>query len=223
MSIHPPGLGALEDRRFAAVLFDLDGTLIDSTPAVSRSWAEWARRRGLSEPPPDIPHGVPARQVLAQLVAASEVEAAFAELEAIETEQLEGITVLPGALRALGAVPPDRSAVVTSGTPPLAQARIAAVGLPVPPLLVTPDDVPLGKPDPAPFLFAAARLGVSPLDCLVVEDAVAGLTAARAAGCASLALTTTYPPAELAADAVIDRLDDVRFAVEGDSLRLHPA
>jgi sugar-phosphatase len=160
---------------------------------------------------------------LADLVPAEDLESAFVEIEAIESEQLDGITVLPGAVRALQAVPPDRCAVVTSGTPPLARARIAAVGLPVPPLLVTPDDVPRGKPDPAPYLYAAQRLAVSPADCLVVEDAVAGLTAARSAGCASLALTTTYPADDLSADAVVGSLDDVRFALEGDSVRLRPA
>ena len=223
MSIHPPGLGEVGRRRFAAVLFELDGTLIDSTPAVVRSWDLWARERGLASLPIEIPHGVPARQVLVDLVPADEVEAAFARIEAIETGQLEGITVLPGAFEALAALPADRAAIVTSGTPPLVRARLAITALPAPPLVITPDDVPRGKPDPAPYRLAAERLGLDPRECLVVEDAPAGLTSGRLAGCTTLALTTTHSAAELAAcvpDAVIGSLAEVRFELLDGTVRV---
>ncbi len=216
MSVHPPGLGRLSECRFQAVLFDLDGTLIDSTAAVLRAWQRWAAERGLTEPPRQIPHGVPARQVLATVVAPDEVEAAFERLEALEIQEVDGISVLPGALRALRAVPPDRMAIVTSGTPPLAMARIAATGVPAPPLVITPDDVPLGKPDPAPYRLAAERLGVEASRCLVVEDAPAGLDSGVSAGCRTLALTTSHPAQDLIAhhpDAVADSLADVTFVV----------
>ena len=223
MSIHPPGLGEVGRRRFAAVLFDLDGTLIDSTPAVVRSWDLWARERGLASLPIEIPHGVPARQVLVDLVPADEVEAAFARIEAIETGQLEGITVLPGAFEALAALPADRAAIVTSGTPPLVRARLEITALPAPPLVITPDDVPRGKPDPAPYRLAAERLGLDPRECLVVEDAPAGLTSGRLGGCTTLALTTTHSAAELAAcvpDAVIGSLAEVRFELLDGTVRV---
>jgi sugar-phosphatase len=225
MCLPVPSAQALAGRRFAAVLFDLDGTLIDSTPAVLRSWDRWARERGLDRRPDPIPHGVPARQVLATLVAADEIEAAFRQLEAIEVEEVAGILTLPGAVRALRAVPADRAAIVTSGTPPLALARIAAAGLPAPTLLITPDDVTVGKPDPAPYLLAAQRLGVEPSRCLVVEDAPAGLASGRAAGCLTLALTTSHPAAELMAyhpDAVVESLDRVDFTAVAGGVEVRP-
>ena len=205
---------------FAAVLFDLDGTLIDSTAAVLRSWEAWARGRGV--PTPAISHGVPGRQVLADLVAPEELEPAFRELEQRETTLLGGLTVLPGAREALAALAPDGApqyaAIVTSGTPPLVRARLGATGLGAPRVVVTADDVPRGKPDPAPYLLAAERLGVDPADCLVVEDAPAGLVSGRAAGCATLAVATSHPAAELDAwaDVVIASLDAVRFEL-GDA------
>ncbi|MBL8930245.1 MAG: HAD-IA family hydrolase [Kineosporiaceae bacterium] len=219
-------MGEVGRRRFAAVLFDLDGTLIDSTSAVVGSWHLWALERGLPGMPIEIPHGVPARQVLAGLVPAEEIESAFARIEALEIGQLDGITVLPGAVDALAAVPADRAAIVTSGTPPLVRARLGVTGLPAPPLVITPDDVPRGKPDPAPYRLAAERLGLDPRDCLVVEDAGAGLTSGRAAGCTTLALTTTHTAGELvhyAPDALIGCLADVRLEVVDGAVRVVPA
>jgi len=221
VSIHEPGLGELATRRFAAVLFDLDGTLIDSTTVVDRCWRVWAQEWGL----PDfvVVHGVPARQVLAEAVPADQVEAAFARIEQLEVAELDGITILPGAREALAAVGADRSAIVTSGTRPLAGARLRYTGLPRPHVVVTPEDTALGKPYPDPYLEAARRLGVEAADCLVVEDAPAGLTSARAAGCARLALTSTHAAAELDGDAVADSLADVMLVREGDAFLVRPA
>jgi mannitol-1-/sugar-/sorbitol-6-phosphatase len=221
VSIHAPGLGELSDRRFAAVLFDLDGTLIDSTTVVDRCWRQWAQEWAL----PDfvVVHGVPARQVLAEVVAADRVEAAFARIEQLEVAEVDGIQILPGAREALAAVGADRSAIVTSGTRPLAGARLRYTGLPQPDVVVTPEDTPLGKPHPDPYLEAARRLGVEPADCLVVEDAPAGLAAARAAGCWRLALTSTHVAGELDADAVADSLADVLLVPDGDGFVVRPA
>jgi len=221
VSIHAPGLGELATRRFAAVLFDLDGTLIDSTSVVDRCWRQWALEWAL----PDfvVVHGVPARQVLADVVPADQVEAAFARIEQLEVAELDGITILPGARAALAAVGADRSAIVTSGTRPLAHARLRYTGLPAPEVVITPEDTPVGKPHPDPYLAAARRLGVDPRDCLVVEDAPAGLAAALSAGCRRLGLTSTHERAELVADAVADSLADVELVRDGDSLVLRPA
>ena len=215
-------LDAVPDTTFEAVLFDLDGTLVDSTPAVERSWRRWAALWGMGEGFV-VRHGVPARQVLAGLVPAPDVDRAFADIERIEIEDVEGVVALPGAARALAALPPGRAAVVTSGTRPLATSRIGAAGLDAPAVVVTAEDVPVGKPDPAPYLLAARRLGLDPARCLVVEDAPAGLTAGRAAGCTTLALTTTSPAAELAAlgpDLGVATLADVRFLAGPDGVRL---
>jgi len=203
------------------VLFDLDGTLIDSTPAVERTWQRWALEHGLVPGTWSFQHGVPARQMLALLIPEAEIDGAFERLSQIEVADLDGIVVLPGAVEALAALAAGRAAIATSGTEPLAKARIMHTGLPVPTVVVTASDTSIGKPDPAPYLLAARRLGVDPARCLVVEDAPAGLVAARAAGCATLAVLTTHPAAELDADALADSLADVRFTVGADGVRLH--
>lgn len=220
----PGTLGALDGRDFAAVLFDMDGTLIDSIPVVVRSWLRWAQEEDVDPRRLVGFHGVPARGIAERLLPPERVDAAVARIEAIETADTEGITVLPGTVEALAALAGDldaqRCAIATSCTRVLADARIAATGLPVPDVVVTASDVERGKPHPDPFLLAAQRLGVDPADCLVVEDAPGGLEAARAAGCATLAVTTTTAPADLIADAVVDTLADVRFAVADGRVRL---
>jgi sugar-phosphatase len=211
----PRSLGTLEGRTFAAVLFDMDGTLIDSIPAVVRSWVRWADEHGVDPRRLQGFHGVPARGVVAAVLPPERVDAAFDRIEEIEAADTEGITVLPGALAALAALSGEveRCAIATSCTRPLADARLAETRLPTPRVVVTASDVTHGKPDPEPFLLAAARLGVDPSDCLVVEDAPGGLDAGRAAGCATLALSTTTTADDLVADAVVGTLADVRFDV----------
>ena len=211
----PRSLGTLEGRTFAAVLFDMDGTLIDSIPVVIRSWVRWADEEDVDPRRLAGFHGVPARGVIAALLPPERVDSAFDRIEAIEVADTEGITVLPGALDALAALSGDgqRCAIATSCTRPLADARLAATGLPAPAVVVTASDVIRGKPHPEPFLLAAARLGVDPADCLVVEDAPGGLEAGRAAGCATLAVSTTTAVADLVADAVVETLADVQFCV----------
>ena len=221
----PRTLGTLDGRDFAAVLFDMDGTLIDSIPVVVRSWLRWAQEEGVDPARLVGFHGVPARGIAAQLLPPERVDAAVDRIEAIETADTDGITVLPGTLEALatltgagaavagGARRADLCAIATSCTRPLATARIEATGLPAPRVVVTASDVAQGKPHPDPFLLAAQLLGVDPRECLVVEDAPGGLEAARAAGCATLAVTTTTAESDLVADAVVATLADVRFSV----------
>ena len=123
---------------------------------------------------------------------------------------------MPGAAELFAAVPADRRAIVTSGVRALALARIDAAGLPRPAVLVTFDDVAQGKPHPEPFLLAAQRLGVDAADCLAVEDAPPGLTAARAAGCTTLAIVGTHRADQLGADAVVSSFAGFRvYPVDG--------
>ncbi|MCD5313871.1 HAD-IA family hydrolase [Kineosporia babensis] len=207
-------LGSLAGRTFAAVLFDMDGTLIDSTPAVERSWLRWAAEFNVEMTSFGTWHGIPAAQIVPKFLPEEQWEAGARRIEQIETEDTEGIVVLPGAAEALAALRPSgRSAIATSCVSALAKARIAATGLVPPQVLVTADMVPVGKPDPAPYLLAAQQLGVDPADCLVVEDAPAGLTSGRQAGAACLALTTTHTADQLEAEAIVPDLSAVQFVV----------
>jgi mannitol-1-/sugar-/sorbitol-6-phosphatase len=217
------GLGRLAERVFDAVLFDMDGTLIDSTAAVIRAWKMWAVEHGL---PADVQngwHGVPSASVVRAVLEADRHEAAIARINELEIAELDDIVVLPGALEALAALRGAKNAIATSCTVPLAQARLTAAQLTPPSVLVTADDVLHGKPSPDPYLEAARRLGVDPAGCLVVEDAPAGLKSARAAGCATLAVSTTTLPEDLIADATVQDLSHVQFEVTPLGIRVKPA
>lgn len=217
----PYSLGPLAGRDFSAVVFDMDGTLIDSTPAVERSWVRWAEEEQVPRERLGGMHGVPARGIVERLLPPHRWDAAEARIHAIELDDTDGIEPLPGATHAIDALADGggglRVAIATSCTRPLAEARLAATGLPRPEVVVTVDDVASGKPAPDPFLEAARRLGADPAACLVVEDAPSGLRAARAAGCATLAVATTTPRDVLLsggdADAVVGTLADVRFVL----------
>lgn len=210
------------DRLFSAVLFDLDGTLVDSTASVVRCWATWAGEHGISieDLRAAAGHGRPARDIVADLVGPDLAVAATHRVEELEVADVDGILLLPGAQDAV-----DRthgsSAFVTSCTRDLALARLGAAGLTEPGdrrPLVTVDDVVRGKPDPEPFLLGAERLGVDPVRCLVVEDAPSGLAGARAAGMATLAVATTHIAHDLVglADVVVTDLSAVRFHLTAD-------
>ena len=196
---------------FAAVIFDMDGTLIDSTPAVLRAWARWAEEHGLPAERLQGFHGVPSAGVVRAVLAPERTATAIERINELELTDVDDIVVLPGAAEALAELPAAQIAIATSCTTPLAAARIGASGLQPPAVLVTASDVVHGKPAPDPFLLAAHRLGVDPADCLVVEDAPKGLQAAKAAGCATLALVTTTPREELDADLVVPDLSAVRW------------
>lgn len=209
-------LGTLAELDFDAVIFDMDGTLIDSTPAVARAWSTWAQEHGLTAEQLAGHHGMPSARVVAKLLPDHQHESAIDRINALEIDDVHDIVVLPGAAEALAALRSARNAIATSCTMPLARARIAAAELVAPSVLVTADQVEHGKPAPDPFLLAAERLDVDPRRCLVVEDAPAGLTAAAAAGCYRLAVITTTPEDELEADGIVRNLGDVEFLVATD-------
>lgn len=200
---------------FDALLFDNDGTLISSMESAIGCWTRWAQENGITEEAFARVqlHGRPAAEIVADLVPAEEVAAAVVRVEELELAAVEdGVQLLPGTARLLASVPADRWAVVTSATRRLAEARLAAVGLDAKNVIAA-DDITRGKPDPEPFLLAAARMGVDPARCVVFEDAPAGLTSGRAAGMATVALTTTHDRAELDADAVVTDLSEVSAQV----------
>ncbi|MGJ6979767.1 HAD family hydrolase [Aestuariimicrobium soli] len=214
-------LGWIADTTFAAVLFDMDGTLIDSTPAVERSWQTWAREFGFDPEGVDH-HGIPAETTARRVVAPDRVDEAIARINELELTDLEGVTLLPGAFAALEALTDDRRAIATSCTRPLFEARITAAGAPHLAHTVTVDDVARGKPEPDPFLRAAELLGVDPTRCLVFEDAAGGVTSAKAAGCTVIALTSSTGTADdlSHADLVVDGLDALRLVQVADGVRV---
>ncbi len=202
---------------FAAGIFDLDSTLVDSWPAVERCWTDFAFRYGLT--PKDFAgsHGRSTAELVAHLVAPERQDEALAWITARELADQDGVVALPGSADALTALA-DHAAVATSAAGPLARARLEAAGLPVPDVVVTADDVPRAKPDPAIFLLAAQRLGADPADALVAEDSPNGLVAARRGGMATVAVTTTHRAEELTglADVVVPDLGHLTWAlVEG--------
>jgi mannitol-1-/sugar-/sorbitol-6-phosphatase len=179
-----------------AILSDLDGVLVDSQAAIMRAWHTWGAQNGIAREAIDgIVHGRPSREVIRTIAPHLDAVAEAHTVEALEVDDVEGIVALPGA-RALFARP-EPVAVVTSGTLPLATARLRTVGLPVPAVLVTPERLSRGKPDPEGYLLAAGELGFRTADCVVFEDAPAGVQAGRAAGCHVVGITTTHDRAEL--------------------------
>ncbi len=186
----------------AAVLFDLDGVLVDSTVAVEGHWRDFAARHDLDEKA--LLDGLHGRRMMDTMAAAlpglspAQLAEEGARLEQAEVDGArDGTLAQPGARQLTAALEGRPWAIVTSGTVPVATARIEAVGLPSPAVLVTGEQVASGKPDPAPYLLAAQRLGVPPEDCVVMEDAPAGLAAGQAAGCATIAVTTSHAVEEL--------------------------
>jgi sugar-phosphatase len=202
-----------------ALLFDMDGTLVDSTASVLRSWetvaAEFAIPGDLFAAVPR--HGRPATEILADLVPRGLVGPAAARLDELELADTADVTLLPGAARLLAAAPRGRWAVVTSAGRALARVRLAAAGIDAP-RVVTIDDVSRGKPDPEPFLLGAKLLGVPPERCLVFEDAPAGLAAARAAGASTVAMTTTHTADQLEADLIVPDLTAIHITQDGGQI-----
>jgi mannitol-1-/sugar-/sorbitol-6-phosphatase len=205
-----------------AVLFDVDGVLVDSRAVVERSWALWAARRGID--PKGIvqrAHGRRTIETIRALAPQLDADEETAWLESAELQDTGGLVALPGAETALRAVPDSRRALVTSGGRALASMRMRAAGLPVPSVLVAAEDVQIGKPAPDGYLLAARRLGFEAHECVVVEDAPPGITAGRASGAHVIALTTTFPATALTeASVIVPTLDAVQIAAEGRYLRI---
>lgn len=199
----------------SALLFDLDGVLIDSTPAVERVWRLWADERGFD--PEEVvrrAHGRPSLSTVRDLLPDADHEKENREVERREIEDLEGVVPLPGTVDLLNALPRALWTIVTSCTRALAEVRLRAAGLPSPARFITATDVMNGKPHPEAYSKAAAILGVDPHNCVVVEDAPAGIRAGKAAGARVISFPTTSLENDLreaGADWIVANCDAIRL------------
>jgi sugar-phosphatase len=207
--------------RCRALLFDMDGVLVDSTPAVARVWTAWANRFGLN--PAEVvrqAHGRPSIATIRELLPSADHRAENQIIEKAEIEDREDVVALPGTTELLRALPADRFAVVTSASHPLAVVRLRAAGFAIPKHLVTSSDIQRGKPDPEPYLRGAQILGIPPADCVVIEDAPAGIQSGKSAGSRVLALRTTTPDSALhaaGADWIVTDCSNIHLQpIQGD-------
>ncbi len=200
-------------------LFDLDGTLVDSLPAVERAWTQWAERHGIS--PQQVLDFIHGKQAITSLrhfmpnATEAELQHEFTLLEQVEAEDTDGVHALPGALalleriNALG-IP---WAIVTSGSVPVANARRLAGGVPLPEVFITSERVKQGKPQPDAYLLGAQGLGLAPQDCVVVEDAPAGILSGLAAGCQVIAVNAPADAPKLdQVDLILSSLEQLKIA-----------
>jgi sugar-phosphatase len=199
----------------SAILFDLDGVLMDSTPSVTRQWSLWARENSIDpQKAVDIAHGRRTIESVRLLAPHLDAEAETKKIEQSEANDNEGVVVMPGAIELLKSLPAAQWCVVTSGTRLIASARLRVGNLPLPTVLISADDVSNGKPNPEPYLKGASLLKMRPSECLVIEDAPAGIVSAHAAGMKVIALLTTYPASALqAADAIARALADLKVNI----------
>ncbi|PYX50986.1 MAG: HAD family hydrolase [Acidobacteria bacterium] len=199
----------------AALLFDLDGVLINSTPAVARVWSGWAIEHGFD--PEEVvarAHGRPSLTTIRDYLPSANHELENREVERREIEDLEGVIPLPGALDLLDSLPPDRWTIVTSCTRALAEVRIRAARLPLPKRMITSNDITHGKPNPEPYLKGAALLGFPAPECIVVEDVPAGVRAGKAAGARVIGFKTTVQESllqEAGASWILDNCAGIRL------------
>ncbi len=199
------------------LLFDFDGVLVSSLGSVQRCWRQWARIYEIPNADNyNIPHGVPARQIIADLRPDADQAEALRVIEELEIEDVSDLQVLPGVAELLSNLPPERWSIVTSCTRRLLEARLRAAGLPEPPNVVTADSVTKGKPDPEPYRRGAELLGFAPEECIVVEDAPSGVAAGIGAGCRVLAVLSSTPADELRAATWIAR------SLDGTTVRVTP-
>jgi mannitol-1-/sugar-/sorbitol-6-phosphatase len=202
--------------RCSAILFDLDGVLLDSTLAVAEQYTNWALEHGLD--PGEVmkaAHGVRTVEVVQRVAPHLDPVAETKKIEDREAVATN-VVAMPGAVELLSSIPRGKWCVVTSGTRFLATTRMRNFGIPLPDVLVTADDVKNGKPDPEPYRKGADLLKVNPANCLVVEDAPAGIRSAHAAGMKVISMPTTYPAAELhEADAIVSGLPRIKVSLDG--------
>ncbi|HET9514543.1 MAG TPA: HAD-IA family hydrolase [Gemmatimonadales bacterium] len=203
-----------------AILFDLDGVLVDSSRCIDRVWKEWAAARGYqADRFIAQSKGRRTSETLRVLAPELDIAAEVALLDAMEERETDGLCAFAGAGALLSLLPGSAWGIVTSGSREVASLRLREAGLPAPEVFITGDQVRQGKPEPECYLLGAARLGADPADCLVVEDSPAGVAAGRSAGMQVLAVLTTHSADVLqAAHAIVPGLEQLRLSVAGGDL-----
>jgi len=215
------GMGSNLNLTCKAVLFDMDGTLVDSGVVVERAWGRWAARHGIPlETVLSFSHGRPTIATMEHFLPTRDHSEELEEMDRYEETQLEGILPVPGAMQIVHALQNHSWAIVTSAWRRLAEARVLAAGLPLPKVIVPVDEIRNGKPHPEGFLQAAERLGVAPKDCLVFEDTRPGIEAGMSAGMQVVALLTTVPAQHMNHRPLIRDFRDVRIQPDGECIKL---
>lgn len=187
-----------------AVLFDLDGVLVDSRRCIERAWERWALGRGMDvKAVLRVANGRRTTETLREIAPHLNLATEVALLERIESEETFGLTAIPGAHALVGTLPPNQWAIVTSGSSKVASTRMRFCRIPTPAVFVTADDVQVGKPAPDGYLKAASDLGVRAHECIVIEDTPPGIEAGRAAGMEVIALVGTYDESVLRGATVV--------------------
>src|SRR5438105_4595546 len=204
--------------RAAAIIFDLDGVLVDSMPAIRRYWLEWGRQQGIAEKTVLQNIHLPAAEMVGVL--ALSLDASAEAANAAATYQIAGIPATPGSRELLQSLPRERWAIVTSAARKVALKRVKAAGLPEPRVLIAAEDSLRGKPDPFPYQLAARCMGAPASACVAVEDSLAGIQSAIGAGMHVIAFADASAESNLGATAVITSLRALRITVEPDALRI---
>jgi mannitol-1-/sugar-/sorbitol-6-phosphatase len=214
-------MGAFVNVSCKAVLFDMDGTLVDSTRVVELAWGRWAARHNIPlQTVLSFSHGRPTNATMEHFFPARDHTEELEEMGRYEEKQLEGIVAVPGAAQLVRALQNQPWGIVTSAWRTLAEARILAAGLPLPSVIVPVDEIRNGKPEPEGFLRAAEQLGVAPEECLAFEDTRPGIEAGLNAGMQVVGLLTTVPAEHLRHRPLIRDFRDVAIQVDGESLRV---
>lgn len=205
-----------------AVLFDLDGTLVESTFFIERLWQDWGVQHGVTpQRMSEVMHGRPAVEIINIVAPHVSVHEAIHALETAEISRMDGMKTYAGAKELLNSLPPMQWAIVTSGSLRVASARLNYAKLPRPYVFITADDIKAGKPAPDAYLLAAKRLFINPGNCVVVEDAPAGIQAGKSAGMKVVGIASSHPREELIqADVVVQRLADIKLRVSGNQIQL---
>ena len=208
-----------------AIIFDFDGVLVDSNPIAERHWSMWAKKHGIPESDVlSIHHGRPTVETIRAVAPSMDAAAEALKKETAEADDTDGLTKYAGADEIISVLPAGMWGIATSGTRRTATNRLKFVGLPEPRVLVTADDVQNGKPDPEPYLLAANKMGVSPADSVVIEDAPAGISSAKNAGAFVIAVATTNANDALQeADLIVRRLADLHVRVGEHGVTVHVA
>jgi sugar-phosphatase len=204
------------------ILFDMDGVLISSIGSVVRCWRQWAEHYDVPNAEIyEVPHGMRAIEIVKELRPDIDPQEGLRVIEDMELADISDLKVLPGVRTLLASVPSDRWAIVTSATHRLLLGRLAAAGLPIPQRIISADMVERGKPDPEPYRRGAELLGLSPEECVVVEDAPSGVGAGLAAGCRVLGVLGTHSAEDLkAATWIVSSLEDIAISTHVDGLEL---